>query len=445
MVRGVKGVSRPPIQIKAKSLIAPTNGRTLAYRALRAVLEDNRSLDAALGGGAALPPRERAFAHTLVATVLRRLGEIDAVLAPLLTQPLKALAPDAHALLRLGAAQSLILKTPAHATVAATVELAKIEAPHFAGLTNAVLRRLVREAPLAEPNATSARLNTPDWLWRSWCESYGEDTAAAIAVAHAAEPPLDITAKEPERWAEALNATRLATGTLRRPAGTGGEIRSLPGYDEGAWWVQDAAAAIPARLVAPVSGGRVLDLCAAPGGKTAQLALMGCAVTAVENSEPRAALLRENLARLGLAATVVVADAESFTPDEPAAGVLLDAPCTATGTIRRHPDIPWRKGPVDVGRVTPLQKRLLDHAASLVRPGGLLVYAVCSLEAAEGPGRISEFLAANDGFRRLPIAADEVGGDSRLLTGDGELRTLPCHWPEHGGMDGFYAARLVRR
>ncbi len=444
-VLGVKGVARQPIRTKAKILSAPTNGRTLAYRALRAVLEDNRSLDAALGSGSALPPRERAFAHTLVATVLRRLGEIDAVLAPLLTQPLKALAPDAHALLRLGAAQSLILKTPAHATVAATVELAKAEAPHFTGLTNAVLRRLVREQPLPEPNAASARLNTPDWLWRSWCASYGEDIAAAIAVAHAAEPPLDITAKEPERWADALGATRLATGTLRRPAGTGGEIRSLPGYDEGAWWVQDAAAAIPARLLAPVAGGRVLDLCAAPGGKAAQLALMGCAVTAIENAEPRAALLRENLTRLRLAATVVVADAETFTPEQPADGVLLDAPCTATGTIRRHPDIPWRKGPVDVGRVTPLQKRLLDHASTLVRSGGLLVYAVCSLEAAEGPGRIAEFLATHDGFSRRPITADEVGGDTRLLTSDGDLRTLPSHWPEHGGMDGFYAARLTRR
>jgi 16S rRNA (cytosine967-C5)-methyltransferase len=438
-------VSRPPIRTRTKVLSAPANGRTLAYRALRAVLENNRSLDAALGSGSALPPRERAFAHTLVATALRRLGEIDAVLAPLLNQPLKALAPDAHALLRVGAAQSLILKTPAHATVAATVELAKAEAPHFAGLTNAVLRRLVRERPLPEPNPASARLDTPDWLWRSWCASYGESTAAAIAVAHAAEPPLDITAKEPERWAEALGAERLATGTLRRSAGSGGEIRSLPGYDEGAWWVQDAAAAIPARLLAPVSGGRVLDLCAAPGGKTAQLALMGCAVTAVENSEPRAGLLRENLTRLGLTATVIVADAETFMPEQLADGVLLDAPCTATGTIRRHPDIPWRKGPVDIGRVTPLQKRLLDHAATLVRPGGVLVYAVCSLEAAEGPGRVAEFLTANDSFSRLPVAFEEVGGDVHLLTSDGDLRTLPCHWPERGGMDGFYAARLTRR
>ena len=423
---------------------APVNGRALAYRALRAILEQNDSLDSSLAAGNALPARERAFAHTLVATTLRHLGEIDADLAPLLNQPFKSLASDARALLRLGAVQSLILKTPAHAAVAATVELAKAEAPHFAGLTNAVLRRLVREPPPTRSDAETARLNTPEWLWRSWCGAYGEEAALDIARAHATEPPLDITAKEPDRWIEPLVAERLPTGTLRRPAGAGGEVRALPGYDEGAWWVQDVAAAMPAALLAPVAGGRVLDLCAAPGGKAAQLVVRGCDVTAVERSEPRAALLRENLGRLGLAATVVVADAEAFTPDALADGVLLDAPCTATGTIRRHPDIPWRKSAVDVGRMAPLQARLLDHAATLVRPGGVLVYAVCSLEAAEGPDRIAAFLAKNDGFRRRAIRPEEVGGDAALITADGDLRTLPCHWRERGGMDGFYAARLER-
>jgi 16S rRNA (cytosine967-C5)-methyltransferase len=431
-------VPKAPARMKrARSVApprAPANGRILAYRALRAVLEQNDSLDAALAAGAALPARERAFAHTLVASALRHLGEIDADLAPLLNQPFKSLAPDARALLRLGAVQSLILKTPAHAAVAATVDLAKAEAPHFAGLTNAVLRRLLREAGL----------NTPEWLWRSWSSAYGEETATAIACAHSVEPPLDITAREPDRWAEPLAAERLISGTLRRPAGAGGEIRMLPGYDEGAWWVQDAAAAMPARLLAPLAGGRVLDLCAAPGGKAAQLVAMGYEVTAVERSEPRAALLRENLARLGLTATVVVADAETFTPESLVDGILLDAPCTATGTIRRHPDIPWRKSMVDVGRMAPLQARLLDHAATLVRPNGLLVYAVCSLESAEGPDRIAAFLASNNGFRRRAIRPEEVGGDAALITPDGDLRTLPCHWREQGGMDGFYAARLER-
>jgi 16S rRNA (cytosine967-C5)-methyltransferase len=432
-----------PVRAK-QTARAPANGRALAYRALRAILEQGDSLDAALAAGATLPPRERAFAHTLVASALRHFGEIDADLAPLLTQPFKSLAPDARALLRLGAVQSLILKTPAHAAVAATVDLAKTEAPHFAGLTNAVLRRLVREPPPARTEAEAARLNTPEWLWRSWVATYGEEIASEIARAHAAEPPLDITAKEPDRWAEALAAESLPTGSLRRPAGAGGEIRALPGYDDGAWWVQDAAAAMPARLLAPIAGGRVLDLCAAPGGKAAQLAVMGCDVTAVERSEQRAGLLRENLARLGLAATIVVADAETVVPNSPADGILLDAPCTATGTIRRHPDIPWRKSTVDVGRMAPLQARLLAHAATLVRPKGLLVYAVCSLEAAEGPERVAAFLADNGGFRRRAIGAEEVGGDAALITPEGDLRTLPCHWRARGGMDGFYAARLER-
>ncbi|HTI86844.1 MAG TPA: transcription antitermination factor NusB [Alphaproteobacteria bacterium] len=419
----------------------PRDGRALAYRALRAVLEDDRNLDLALASE--LPPREKAFAHMLAATTLKRLGEIDAALTPLLTQPFAKLAPDARALLRIGAVQ-MFMGTPPHAVVAATVDLAKAEAPHFSGLTNAVLRRLVREGlPQRDPRE-SARLNTPDWLWDSWLAAYGEDVAAKIAAAHLEEPPLDISAREPERWAEALGAELLPTGTLRRGARAGGEIRALPGYVDGAWWVQDAAAAMPARLLTGLAGKRVLDLCAAPGGKAAQLAAMGYDVVAVEQSPPRAQLLRDNLARLKLPAEIVVADATTYATT-PVDGILLDVPCTATGTIRRHPDIPWRKSAVDLGRLVPVQTRLLDHAATLLAPGGVLVYAVCSLESAEGPQRIAEFLARHDGFRRKPITPTDVGGDAGLITADGDLRTLPCHWAERGGMDGFYAARLLRR
>lgn len=427
-----------------RSALLPANGRAHAYAALRAVLDDGASLDGALAAGAALSARERAFAHTLAATVLRRLGEIDAALAPLLTQPFKTLAADARALLRLGAAQHLFLDIPPHAVVATTVDLAKAVAPHFAGLANAVLRRLVREGAPAFRATDAARLDTPDWLWRSWCDSYGEEIAVAIAAAHRAEPPLDFTAKEPQSWVEPLGAELLSTGTLRRPARTGGEIKQLPGYNEGAWWVQDAAAALPARLLTPVAFGRVVDLCAAPGGKAAQLGLMGASVVAVERSEPRARRLRENVARVGASVEIVVADAEAYTPDAGADGVLLDAPCTATGTIRRHPDIPWRKTHADVARMAQLQKRLLARAATMVRPGGLLVYAVCSLEAAEGPNLVSEFLAAHPEFRRAAVAPHEVGGETQFITADGDLRTLPCHWAEHGGIDGFYAARLMR-
>lgn len=439
-------MARPPARKKTQRLASlPATGRAHAYAALRAILEDGASLDAALAGGAALPARERAFAHTLTATVLRRLGEIDAGLGPLLTQSFKALAPDARALLRLGAAQRLFLDTPAHAVVATTVELAKAVAPHFAGLVNAVLRRLVREEPRPFTAAEAARLDTPDWLWRSWCDAYGEEIAIAIAAAHRAEPPLDFSAKDPARWAEPLGATLLPTGTLRRPARAGGEIRALPGYEEGAWWVQDAAAAMPARLLTPIAHGHVVDLCAAPGGKAAQLALMGATVTAVERSDVRAGRLRENAARVGAPIETIVADAESFTPRAAADGVLLDAPCTATGTIRRHPDIPWRKTVADVARMAALQKRLLARAATMVRAGGLLVYAVCSLEAAEGPALVAAFLAGHPEFRRAPVGPEEVGGETQFVTRDGDLRTLPCHWPERGGIDGFYAARLERR
>jgi 16S rRNA (cytosine967-C5)-methyltransferase len=438
----IRGKSTRPKQPSAAPSRAPRDGRALAYRALRAVLEDDRNLDVALASE--LPPRERAFAHTLVATALKRLGEIDAALTPLLAQPFAKLAPDARALLRIGATQ-MFLDTPPHALVAATVDLAKSEAPHFSGLTNAVLRRLVREGLPQRDARAAAKLNTPDWLWDSWVAAYGDDVAEDIATAHLREPTLDITAREPERWAEPLGAEILPTGSLRRAPRAGGEIRALPGYDEGAWWVQDAAAAMPARLIAGLSGKRVLDLCAAPGGKTAQLVAMGYDVVAVEQSAPRAQVLRDNLSRLKLAAEVVIADATTTTTDRPVDGILLDVPCTATGTIRRHPDIPWRKSAVDLGRLVPVQTRLLDHAATLLSPGGVLVYAVCSLEAAEGPQRIAEFLSRNDDFHRKPITPAEVGGDAALITADGDLRTLPCHWAERGGMDGFYAARLLRR
>ena len=315
----------------------------------------------------------------------------------------------------------------------------------YKGLVNAVLRRLAREGQALAAGQDAARLNTPDWLWASWSAAYGAETTRAIAEAHLADPPLDLSVKrDAEAWAERLGARVLPTGALRLPPGTG-DVARLPGYDDGAWWVQDAAAALPARLLGEVAGRRVLDLCAAPGGKTAQLAAAGAEVTAVERSEARLGRLRDNLARLGLAAATVTADAAEWRPPAPAEAVLLDAPCSATGTLRRHPDIAHLKGPEQLSALTALQDRLLAAALGMVAPGGLLVYAVCSLQPEEGPQRIAALLSGGAPAARIPVEPGELDGLEELVTPEGDLRTLPCQLAEAGGMDGFYTCRLRRR
>jgi 16S rRNA (cytosine967-C5)-methyltransferase len=421
--------------------------RAAALDLLQAVLRRKRALDEALAESALLSPlapRDRGFARLLVATTLRRLGEIDQALTPLLATPLPAKASAVADALRLGACQLLFLGTPPHAAVGETVALVAGLGvlAGYKGLANAVLRRLDRERPTTDP-----ALNVPDWLARSWARAYGPATAGAIAAAHLREAPLDLSVKgEAGAWAAALTAEILPTGSLRI-ADPAGAIEQQPGFAEGAWWVQDAAAAIPARLLAaqlPNRPSRAIDLCAAPGGKTAELAALGIAVTAVDRSPKRLRRLRENLARLGLAAEVVEADAASWRPSEPAEAVLLDAPCSATGTIRRHPDLPWLRDPAELPKLTALQDRLLDNAVAMTRPGGIIVYATCSLQPEEGVERIEALLARGARIERVAIAAAEVGGLAELLTPRGELRTLPCHLAEKGGMDGFYACRLRR-
>jgi 16S rRNA (cytosine967-C5)-methyltransferase len=423
------------------------SARSVAIDLVGAVLRRKRPLDDAIEdnldmGG--LPARDRAFARLLVATVLRRLGQIDALIAHCLNTPLPPRAAAVHDMLRLGIAQLLFLRTPAHAAVATTVDLA--EARGFIshkGLVNAVLRRLSQEGPGLVEQQDAARLNTPDWLWQSWTRAYGEAGCHAIATAHLKEAPLDLTARsDPESWGKLLEATVLPTGTLRRSAG--GAITALPGYAEGAWWVQDAAAAIPARLLGDIAGKRVVDLCAAPGGKTAQLAAAGASVTAIDRSQRRLDRLIANLHRLDLSVEALVADAAVWQPRAKAAGILLDAPCTATGAIRRHPDVPHLKSPDDVARLAVVQERLLAAASEMVAPGGTLVYCTCSLEPEEGGMQIARFLERHPAFRRVPVEAAEVGGMAQLLTPLGELRTLPSHLAELDGIDGFYAARLVR-
>ncbi|GAB4193392.1 MAG: transcription antitermination factor NusB [Thalassobaculales bacterium] len=422
------------------------NPRALAVSLMRAVMDQHRALDEAMAGDArlaALDPRDRAFCRTLVATTLRRLGQIDALLKGHLRRPLPARAAPVRQALRLGAAQLLFLGLPAHAAVGETVGV--VEGLGFAGLkglANAVLRRLADDGPAALAAQDAPRLALPGWLWGRWVAAYGEATTRAIAAALLEEPPLDISVKgDAPAWAARLGAVVLPTGSLRRPLG--GRIEDLPGYAEGEWWVQDAAATLPARLLGEVRGRDLIDLCAAPGGKTAQLAAAGARVIAVDRSEPRLARLQANLRRLGLPARAVAADAGTWQPPAPADAVLLDAPCSATGTLRRHPDVAHLKRPEDIGRLAALQARLLRNALAMLRPGGTLVYCVCSLEPEEGPGVVEAALAEGIA-QRLPVAAGEIGGLAECLTPAGDLRTLPCHLAAAGGLDGFYAARLRR-
>ena len=419
--------------------------RIAAFELLTAVFQKRRRFDEALAAQndlAALEPRDRALARLLALTVLRRTGELDAMIAPLLRKPLRGKAAPIQNLLRLGAAQLVFLETPAHAAVSTMVDTAAAtKNGPYKKLVNAVLRRLTREG--TTPETDPGRRNTPDWLWDSWVRTYGPDQAAAIAEAHLIEPPLDITVKtDPETWVEPLEAELLPTGSLRRTAG--GDIRGLPGFPEGAWWVQDAAAAIPARLLGDVSDQTVFDLCAAPGGKTAQLAEAGAKVQAVDSDESRLQRVDENLSRLGLNAQLVTADATQWSPPQTADAVLLDAPCTATGTIRRRPDIARQRTADDVTRLAKLQAALLFHAATLLRPGGLLVYATCSLQPEEGPERIAALREEGAPFEIVPVRPEEVPGLEAAITPEGTLRTLPSLWADRGGLDGFFVARLRR-
>lgn len=389
-----------------------------------------------------LAVRDRAFARLLVTTVLRRLGQIDHTALPLLRYRPKELRVTN--MLRLGAAQLLFLSTPPHAAVAETVRLAAAGFRREVPLLNAVLRRLAADGRQLLEGQDAARLNTPKWLWDSWEAAYGVERVRAIGEAHLGEPPLDLSVlREPERWANELGAEILPTGTLRRRSG--GLVEALPGFDAGAWWVQDAAAALPALMLGPLKGKRVLDIGAAPGGKTAQLAAMGAKVTALERSPRRAEFLVRNLGRLTLDAEIVVADALEWQPAAPFDAILLDAPCTATGTIRRHPDVPWAKSPADVQRLAEVQGRMLEAAVPMLKPGGTLIYAVCSLQPEEGPQRMAALLAGEAPVVRDPIARGELKGLPVDLTADGEIRTLPCHLAASGGLDGFFVARLRRR
>jgi 16S rRNA (cytosine967-C5)-methyltransferase len=426
---------------------APATARHIALDLVGAVLRRKRPLDDAIDDHPAmpeLPARDRAFARLLVATALRRLGQIDALIAGCLDSPLAPRAATVHDILRLGIAQLMFLRTPPHAAVATSVDLAHARGfLSHKGLVNAVLRRLSVEGARRIEGQDAARVNTPDWLWQSWTRAYGEEQARAIAIAHLKEAPLDLTLRtEDESWCEKLQAVQLPIGSLRRAPG--GSVAALPGYAEGAWWIQDAAASLPVRLFDRIAGREIVDLCAAPGGKTAQLANGGAHVTAIDRSTRRLDRLVANLRRLDLKVSAVAADGLTWRPERPVDGVLLDAPCTATGAIRRHPDVPHLKHPEDVARLAVVQANLLHAAVEMLRPGGILVYCTCSLEPEEGMQRIEALLRSGAPVEHRPIEAGEIGAPADWVTPQGDLRTLPCHLPEYDGVDGFYAARLVK-
>jgi 16S rRNA (cytosine967-C5)-methyltransferase len=409
--------------------------RRAAAALVAGVLEHGRSLADQNGALERLAPPERARALALATGTLRHLGRIDALLAGLLQRkpPPAALMP-----LRLAVAEMHLDAVPAHAAVDAAVRLTRRRGPRLAGLVNAVARRA------ADPGRwdVAPEAGLPEWLDGPVRAAWG-DAADAIAAAHRRGAPLDLTVKVPAevaRWGAALGAEVLPTGGLRLHGRH--QVSALPGFAEGAWWVQDAAAAVPARLLGEVAGRAALDLCAAPGGKTLQLAAAGAAVTAVDVSEPRLGRLRANLARTGLAAEVVAADALDWTPGRRFDAVLVDAPCSASGTIRRHPDVAWL--PRDLGALQALQDALIARAWTWVAPGGRLVFCTCSLLRSEGEERVAGFLARTPEATAAAPDAPALGLNPAWADATG-LRLRPDYWPERGGMDGFYAACLVRR
>ena len=415
--------------------------RRTALAILSAVLRNKRPLDTQLDPLQALEPRDAGFARALVSQTLRHLGILEAVIREFVPKP-----PPPHKvgptneILLLGACELLILEVPPHAAVDAANFLAGVDnhSVHFKPLINAVLRRVSVEGEAVVAELDLERLSLPEWLWERWTQSYGEAVARQIAAAQQMPPPLDIVLK---KGAEAFPQSDPLLGPVRRIRDANA-ISGMEGFAEGEWWVQDVAATLPVKLFGKVEGRRVIDLCAAPGGKTMQLAAAGANVQAVDSDPKRLERVRENLARTHLTAQLMLADAREVKLLAPM--VLVDAPCTATGTIRRHPDLPWIKGAADVTMAVSKSYEILECAAEMVASDGILIFTVCSLEREEGPEQVTAFLNSHPEFSRVPIMPEEVYGHGEWVTEAGDLRTMPFHLAEWGGMDGFYAVRLHR-
>ncbi|WP_411818991.1 transcription antitermination factor NusB [Hyphococcus formosus] len=395
---------------------------------------------------------DRGFARALASETLRRRGAIDHIIGGYLDRPLPKKSARVMDILRIAAAQSLLMDTPPHAAVSTSVDLAndRAETKGYSSLVNAIARKIAADGP-AILEKLPARTDTPSWLWRSWERAYGPNGVKAIAEAHRKPAPLDLSFKPGEdleawrdRFVEAGNDARIMpTGTIRMSRIS--DVSSLPGYDDGAWWIQDLAASLPAKLLGDVAGKRVFDLCSAPGGKTLQLAALGGKVTSLDKSGARLERVVTNLKRSDLTAFLVEEDVLRYRPEEKADAILLDAPCTATGTIRRHPDIPWNKGETTMTALADLQGKMIDHAISLLKPGCVFVYCVCSLQREEGEVQAKAALKRNPSIERVPVRPEEIGGLEKLINRDGDLRTTPAMLSDDGGLDGFFAARFKHK
>lgn len=434
----------------ASDLSEGLNARRAAVAAVRQVFARGSFLEASLQQTAADidDARDRAFAHALAATMFRHRGQLDQVIDAVLDRSLDRSAAPVRDVLLCGAAQLLFLRTEPHAAISTSVALAgeDTRTVRFKGLVNAVLRRISdnREAILADLPAALTGL--PAWLQKRLRADLGPASAEACAAALLTQADLDLTLKNEalRQPLESAGGRSLPTSSVRFAAPYPA-IPALAGYAEGGWWVQDTAASLPARLLGDINGMTVLDMCAAPGGKTLQLAAAGARVTAVDISPERLEIIQQNLARTGLEATCIASDALTFESAEQFDAILLDAPCSATGTIRRHPELPWLRKAGDIAEIVKLQRQLLRKAASLLKPGGTLVYAVCSLLAEEGGKQVQAFLNENRNFSRLPIDPESLGLDEQFITRQGDLRTLPhLEFGGHRGMDGFHVARLTK-
>ncbi|WP_289080083.1 transcription antitermination factor NusB [uncultured Sulfitobacter sp.] len=411
--------------------------RRSAVYLLDMILGEERLMSELLSAGALdkLPPDDRARAQRLAMDTLRGMERADRLLQKHLSKYPPLTVRNA---LRVGTVE-LCQGGAAHGVVNAMVELVATHKKlgHLKGLTNAVLRKIAADGPEAWEALRAPRL--PKWLRGPLTEAWGPDAMTGIEAAHFAGAPLDLTAKrDPESLAVAVGGTVLPTGSVR--VADAGQVTTMPGFAEGDWWVQDAAAALPVKILAPQKGEAVLDLCAAPGGKTMQLAAAGAQLTAVDNSKQRMQRVRENLARVHLPAKVVVVDARRFEGTFDA--ILLDAPCSATGTIRRHPDLPHAKDGSEFGDLIELQSEMIDHAWSLLNPGGRLIFCTCSLLPDEGEVQVDEALERHADMSVDRDALAVPGVDPAWTTQEGGLRLRPDYWPELGGMDGFYIACL---
>lgn len=431
--------------------------RKAAAKLLAAVIDKKTSLDGLTDNEhghpqyMALEPRDRALVRAILATALRYRTTIGALIASRLDRPLPGNATALSHVLHVAAAQILFLDIPDSAAVNLAVLHAKDDSrtARFSGVVNAVLREIARRKERSLPAALATSMDAPEWFVDRLQRAYGTDTARSILAAHRIEAPSDFTVKsDPEGWAARFGGIVLPNGSVR-VAALDRAVPELEGFAEGEWWVQDAAASLPARMLGEIAGLRVADLCAAPGGKTAQLATAGANVTAVDASASRLRRLRQNLERLRLEAEVIEADLVKWDPPTLFDAVLLDAPCSSTGTVRRHPDVLWTKSPEEIEKLAGVQARLLARAASMVRPGGRLVFSNCSLDPAEGEELVANFLSESGEFERDPLSPEEIPGAAAFITQKGEIRTTPAGFrfedPKLSGLDGFFGARLRRK